>query len=69
MKHVEFHSKNKFEKLVHLIDFILRNEIMYFIVMCYANDLAQRMNKVINRFSKKFIKYIVSRYKVSNSLI
>ena len=25
LKHVEFHSKNKFEKLVHLIDFIIRN--------------------------------------------
>jgi len=23
-KHVEFHSKNKFEKLVHLIGFIIR---------------------------------------------
>jgi len=23
-KHVEFHSKNKFEKLVHLVGFILR---------------------------------------------
>jgi len=25
LKHVEFHSKNKFEKLVHLVGFILRN--------------------------------------------
>jgi len=24
MKHVEFHSKNKFEKLVHLVGFIIR---------------------------------------------
>jgi hypothetical protein len=24
-KHVEFHSKNKFEKLMHLVGFILRN--------------------------------------------
>ena len=24
-KHVYFHSKNKFEKLVHLVDFIIRN--------------------------------------------
>ena len=24
-KHVEFHSKNKFEKLVHLVSFIIRN--------------------------------------------
>ena len=27
-KHVEFHSKNKFEKLVHLVGFIIRN-ILY----------------------------------------
>jgi len=25
-KHVEFCSKNKFEKLMHLVDFIIRNE-------------------------------------------
>ena len=25
LKHVEFHSKNKFEKLVHLVGFIIRN--------------------------------------------
>ena len=24
-KHLEFHSKNKFEKLVHLVGFIIRN--------------------------------------------
>jgi len=28
-KHVEFHSKNKFEKLVHLIGFIIRNLVDY----------------------------------------
>ena len=25
-KHVDFHSKNKFEKLVHLVGFIIRNQ-------------------------------------------
>ena len=25
LKHVEFHSQNKFEKLVHLVGFIIRN--------------------------------------------
>jgi hypothetical protein len=29
LKHVEFHSKNKFEKLVHLVGFIIRD--------CYLN--------------------------------
>jgi hypothetical protein len=24
-KHIEFHSKNKFDKLVHLVGFIIRN--------------------------------------------
>ena len=27
-KHVEFHSKNKFEKLVHLVGFIIRNTFL-----------------------------------------
>ena len=30
-KHVEFHSKNKFEKLVHLVGFIIRNLPIKFI--------------------------------------
>ena len=29
-KHVDFHSKNKFEKLVHLVGFILRNIVSFF---------------------------------------
>jgi hypothetical protein len=28
-KYVEFHSKNKFEKLVHLVGFIIRNLSLY----------------------------------------
>jgi len=28
-KHVEFHSKNKFEKLVHLVGFTIRNPTEY----------------------------------------
>jgi hypothetical protein len=28
-KHVDFHSKNKFEKSVHLVGFIIRNEFFY----------------------------------------
>jgi len=27
-KHVEFHSKNKFEKLVHLVGFSIRNHLL-----------------------------------------
>ena len=30
-KHVEFHSKNKFEKLVRLVGFIVRNELCLFV--------------------------------------
>jgi len=36
-KRVEFHSKNKFEKLVHLVGFIVRNFCIYvymYIVTC-----------------------------------
>ena len=29
-KHVEFHSKNKFEKLVQLVGFIIRNKCIIF---------------------------------------
>jgi len=44
-KHVEFHSKNEFEKLVHLVGFILRNiNIVYllmllsfFTINCFEN--------------------------------
>jgi len=34
-KHVEFHSKNKFEKLVHLVGFIIRNKenMFHFVFM------------------------------------
>jgi hypothetical protein len=35
-KHTEFHSKNKFEKLVHLIGFIIRNlkyVLIYFVLL------------------------------------
>ena len=27
LKHAEFHSKNKFEKLVHLVGFIIRKTV------------------------------------------
>ena len=33
-KHVEFYSKNKFEKLVHLVGFIVRITLAYFIADC-----------------------------------
>ena len=31
-KHVEFYSKNKFEKIMHLVDFIIRNVIAMLLV-------------------------------------
>ena len=34
LKHVEFYSKNKFEKLVHLVGFIIRVCVMNFKVAC-----------------------------------
>jgi len=35
-KHVEFYSKNKFEKLVHLVGFIIRITLEYFVTFCYS---------------------------------
>jgi hypothetical protein len=32
-KHIEFYSKNKFEKLVHLVSFIIRNSSVYIVRM------------------------------------
>ena len=34
LKHVEFHSKNKSEKLVHLVGFIVRNYCILYLVNC-----------------------------------
>jgi len=39
-KHVEFHSKNKFEKLVHLVGFIIRNLVWYLRPNIYRRDVA-----------------------------
>ena len=36
-KHVDFHSKNKFEKLVHPVDFIIRN-IFLFLLLVYCSN-------------------------------
>jgi hypothetical protein len=35
-KHVNFYSKNKFEKLVHLVDFIVRIRIKRFMQVDYG---------------------------------
>ena len=50
-KHVEFHSKNKFEKLVHLVGFIIRKLIFVslsyvlcllpFIILAYSGTFAK----------------------------
>ena len=37
-KHVEFHSKNKFEKIVHLVGFIIRQKLDY---CCYGISLSR----------------------------
>jgi len=36
-KHVEFHSKNKFEKLGHLVGFIIRKEKRVCILVLFVN--------------------------------
>jgi hypothetical protein len=55
-KHVQFHSKNKFEKLVHLIGFILRNLSRYTIT--YASYFSHFVNNTAYEshvFYKKLI--------------
>ena len=57
-KHVEFYSKNKFAKLVHLVCFIIRNPpqifhlvrnlVQYFYVACYKHNRWLYFNTVIN---------------------
>jgi hypothetical protein len=37
-KHIEFHSKNKFEKLAHLVGFIIRNLTRYAIIETSNNN-------------------------------
>jgi len=45
-KHVEFHSKNKFEKLVHLVGFIIRN-----LTRCTVTWTSKRItSKLWNKF-------------------
>ena len=50
-KHVEFYSKNKFEKLVHLVGFIIRiyhdalSPERQVILVCYGNDAKSRNYK------------------------
>ena len=36
-KHVEFYSKNKFEKLVHLVGFIIRISELYLCVILFSS--------------------------------
>jgi len=40
-KHVQFHSKNKFEKLVHLLGFIVRNFEQHFFHDAYLETVVQ----------------------------
>ena len=35
-KHVQSHSKNKFEKLVHLVGFIIRKWILHLVLICWS---------------------------------
>jgi hypothetical protein len=46
-KHVEFHSENKFEKLVHLVGFIIRN-ITQCVVTCMSNSLKKEYSYTSN---------------------
>ena len=43
-KHVVFYSKNKFEKLVHLVGFIIRSHDSDFSVLCIVTSLLKCLN-------------------------
>ena len=45
-KHVEFHSKNKLEKLVHLVGFIIRNFTLY--TVTWASNFPFLLQKAVN---------------------
>ena len=67
-KHVEFHSKNKFEKLVHLVGFILRNLSRCTVTwMSYSADyiLSTECIYVLYDWQKKKNLYFPKEYAVT----
>jgi hypothetical protein len=59
LKHVEFHFKNKFEKTVHLVGFIIRNTYLWYVLayrhsyhdnppLCYFLQMDTPVYKVCN---------------------
>jgi len=59
-KHVEFYSKNKFEKLVHLVAFIIRNKL-------FCVRLALLMQEVERNIQRTFINCNTARFNPSNA--
>jgi hypothetical protein len=54
-KYVQFHSKNKFEKLVHLVGFIIRNRVLTLILLTRRIGWApNNANKWQTRFNSAF---------------
>jgi hypothetical protein len=53
-KHVEFHSKNKFEKLVHLVVFIIRNESIIYITNFFFFKQILRLLSILHLFTTCF---------------
>ena len=48
-KRVEFHSKNKFEKLVHLVGFVIRN----LLIMSQKPGISSYLEDVGSEFQRK----------------
>jgi len=57
-KHVEFYSKNKFEKLVHLVGFIIR--------ICHD---AQSPERQIKTLSKRDLVHFIELYYIAYNLL
>jgi len=57
-KHVEFNFKNKFEKLVHLVGFIVRNSVLIFLISITVFILFQFLIFLLNLFIFNFTIFI-----------
>jgi len=58
LKHVEFYSKNKFEKLVHLVGYIIR---IFYEIMNYVNAIPH-----LKSYEMWQIRYVLNKFMQTN---
>jgi len=59
-KHVEFHSKNKFEELMHLVGFIIRNLSRCTVTWTSNSSVNWRLGVAVRKTLRKCKFYVVS---------